>query len=52
MPQEDDAALDEQSAAGNYGASPRAAERRYQREFGHAPYGMVVASLAADRPHT
>ncbi len=52
MPQEDDAAPDEQSAAGNYGESPRAAEQRYQREFGHAPYGMVVASLTDDRPHT
>lgn len=37
------------AAAGDGRELLQASERRYQQEFGSAPYGMIVASLGADR---
>jgi PAS domain S-box-containing protein len=53
--QQGDDSFDERPAdigavAGDSGEALRAAERRYGREFGRAPYGMIIASLNGDRP--
>jgi PAS domain S-box-containing protein len=50
--QEDNAALDKRppaAAAGTWerGDALRASEQQFQREFGHAPWGMLVTSLGA-----
>ncbi len=38
------------AAADDYGAVLRAYEQRFTREFGCAPYGMIMAGLSAGRP--
>jgi len=49
--QEDNAPLDEWPTADpDGGEAVRASELRFEREFGPAPYGMVVTRLAAERP--
>jgi PAS domain S-box-containing protein len=51
---EDNASPDEYPAAGDvtdgdWGDALRASEQQFWREFGHAPVGLVMASLPADR---
>ena len=51
--QEDGAALGGSPSAakitGDNGAGLRSSEQHFQREFGHAPFGLAVTSLADDR---
>jgi PAS domain S-box-containing protein len=52
--QADSAALEEwptaaETAAGDCGEALRASEQRFRREFGAAPFGLVMTSLAAGR---
>jgi PAS domain S-box-containing protein len=37
-------------AVDDCGAGLRASDQRFTREFGCAPYGMIMAGLSADRP--
>ncbi len=56
MAKEDTSALDEWPAAGpaaiDGGETVRASQHRFEREFGPAPFGVLVTSLAAGRPNT
>jgi PAS domain S-box-containing protein len=54
--QEDGTALEDPRAVpnvvgGEHGEALRASEQRFAREFGRMPVGMVMTSLAADRPN-
>ncbi len=56
MAKEDPSALDEWPAAGpaaiDGGETVRASQHRFEQEFGPAPFGVLVTSLAAGRPNT